>query len=587
MDRRQFVSLAVAGAAAPLTDLNGWRLRTGAAGNIVSLRRGEVELADPGQQQNAPRVSGPARLRSRAELKSLSGGAVALVQTVELEPGSGSGPVHVEVPRALRLPGEVRSFALAKNGVARRAPGRMVCGYQFAGSHGVDSALNLAVPMVSESNGSLRITVVTDPAFSAGFSDTVSWTYADAVPLGKGERRTVWTIISAGDERSAMDAFYSTALAAVSPGPAWLHDVAMVGYDFLSRNGRGWFADIDALERLIEPRDRSKVVLALHGWYDYCGRYAFDAKTGRLERTWTAFPNADGEEMKRRATKTDFSNPFHWAAERVRAVRPVEMSLTSMHQRIRYAKSRGFRVALYFADGMNSCDGIPGFDPSRVLRWGGWAGPETRGRSYAMNPVHPDVRRFFFAYIDALLREYGQEIDALVWDETFMVQGGDLGTEQVRGYSGREMMRLVGELAAKSAAHRKDLAFLASDDVGVARGYEAPYALMAHGTYQDSSCAPKGWPYALAPNFRNTLWGCNWAPMRAFDRSEYAVNTFDVPLPVSNGYGEDVGIAEMAPDDVKRMMALFNQRKQRRMDITWIEDQNGQLTYRGRPVRAV
>jgi hypothetical protein len=75
--------------------------------------------------------------------------------------------------------------------------------------------------------------------------------------------------------------------------------------------------------------------------------------------------------------------------------------------------------------------------------------------------------------------------------------------------------------------------------------------------------------------------------MRAFDRSEYAVNTFDVPLPVSNGYGEDVGIAEMAPDDVKRMMALFNQRKQRRMDITWIEDQNGQLTYRGRPVRAV
>lgn len=134
-------------------------------------------------------------------------------------------------------------------------------------------------------------------------------------------------------------------------------------------------------------------------------------------------------------------------------------------------------------------------------------------------------------------------------------------------------------------AHRPDLAFLASDDVGVSGKYQAPYALMAHGTYQDSACTPKGWPYGLFPNFRNTLWSCNWAPMKAFTRSEYAADVFDVAVAISNGYAEDLGVSDMRADQLKKVMDLFERRQDRRMDIAWIEDRGGAPTYKGRPVR--
>jgi hypothetical protein len=440
--------------------------------------------------------------------------------------------------------------------------------------------------MLSETKGDLRLTLATDPFFTAGFGDTVQWTYPDTVPLPAGETRTLHTVLHAGDERSAMDAFYASALARVPPGPDWLHDVAMVGYDFLSQHGRGWFDDIDVLEQMVDRRDRHKVLLALHGWYDYCGRYTFDLKRQSLDRRWMAFPNAQGPEVQQRAEKPDNGSPFYWAPAAIRALRPVEMTIDDLHKRLRYARSRGFRVALYFADGLNACDGIETFDPSMVLRWGGWSGPETKGKSYAMNPLHPEVARFFRLYLQALLHEYGADIDALVWDETFYVQGDDLGAGTHRGYAGRAMMRLVQELTAITDAHRKGLAFLASDDLGMGPRYQAPYALAAHGTYQDNSCAPKGWPYSLFPNFRNTVWGCNWAPTKAFDRSEYAADVFDVPVPISNGYGEDLGVARMRPDQREKIATLFARRKNRRMQIDWIEERDGALTYKGRPVRA-
>ena len=315
--------------------------------------------------------------------------------------------------------------------------------------------------------------------------------------------------------------------------------------------------------------------------------FNYDAKTGALDRKWTAFPNARAPEVQKLAERPVNGNPFHWPAASIRALQPVEMTVEDVHRRLRYARSRGFRVALYFADGLNACDGIAGFDPSMVLRWGGWTGPETRGKSYAMNPLHPAVGLFFRNYLSALLHEYGSDVDAFVWDETFYIQGEDLGAGSHRGFAGRAMMQLVKDLTAMTGSHRKELAFLSSDDVGMGDRYQAPYALVAHGTYQDSGCAPKGWPYGLFPNFRNTLWSCNWAPMRAFDRSEYAADVFDVPVAISNGYGEDLGVASMQPDQSKKLAALFDRRKGRRMEIAWIEERDGSLTYKGRPVRAI
>jgi hypothetical protein len=86
---------------------------------------------------------------------------------------------------------------------------------------------------------------------------------------------------------------------------------------------------------------------------------------------------------------------------------------------------------MYFADGMNAGEGLADFDPSCVLRWGGWQGPDSKGRSYMRNPLHPKVRAFYLDYTQALLAEFGQEVDALNWDETFHIPAGQLGTMPV------------------------------------------------------------------------------------------------------------------------------------------------------------
>jgi hypothetical protein len=298
-----------------------------------------------------------------------------------------------------------------------------------------------------------------------------------------------------------------------------------------------------------------------------------------------ALPNAEDPEFRARFDQPMGHNPYQWPREVVFGLKPVKMSLESMHERIRYAKRRGFRVALYFADGMNACDGIPGFDPAKVLRYGGWTGPETKGKSYTMNPLHPDVPRFFKRYLSALLNEYGNEVDALVWDETFYVQGQDYGNQAHPGYAARAMMQLVKELTQMTTAHRADLAFLASDCVRDHKNYEAPYCLMAHGTYQDSGCDPRWWPYQILPNYRNVLWSCNWAPLKAIERTRYGVETFDTPVAISNGYGEDRGVSETDDDEFGMLFNLFKRRKERRMKIGWIDDTGARPIYLERPVR--
>jgi hypothetical protein len=379
-----------------------------------------------------------------------------------------------------------------------------------------------------------------------------------------------------------MDIFYATSLGEVKAGPDWQHDVAMVDFDYFSKNGEGWFRDIDALTKLVAAEDRSKVFLALHGWYGYVGQYAFDLRKGVFFKEWTAFPNALDPHFQSLpdapATGTGIAGAgLIWPKASVKAMRPVPMSLADMHRRIHYAKDRGFRVGIYYADGTNACDGVKDvFDPSKVLRWGGWEGPDTTGKTYAQNPLHPEVREFYLKYIRALLDEYGKEVDGFIWDETFIVGPNDLGPAAAPGYASRGMMTLVEEVAATVASFSPQLAFFASDDIGAFLQYEqaVPYCLVAHGTYQDSWCTPEGWSYGLFPNYRNVLWSCNWAPITRYEYSRYAVETFGVPVPVSNGaFGDDIGLGDMTAEQQKKTMDLFNKRKQERMEIGWIEEE--------------
>jgi hypothetical protein len=245
-------------------------------------------------------------------------------------------------------------------------------------------------------------------------------------------------------------------------------------------------------------------------------------------------------------------------------------------------------VGIYYADGTNACDGVKEtYDPSKVLRWGGWEGPDTKGKTYAQNPLHPEVREFFLKYIRALLDEYGKEVDGFIWDEPYTVGTSDLGPAAAPGYASRGMMTLMKEVAATVANYSSQLAFFSSDDIGAWYMFEraAPYALVTHGTYQDSWCAPVAWPYGLFPNFRNVIWSCNWAPITRYEYSRYAVETFAVPVPISNGAsGDDIGVGDMSPDQQTRILNLFSRRKKERMDISWIEEGPRMRRYQGKEV---
>jgi len=50
---------------------------------------------------------------------------------------------------------------------------------------------------------------------------------------------------------------------------------------------------------------------------------------------------------------------------------------------------------------------------------------------------------------------------------------------------------------------------------------------------------------------------------------------------------QDLGVSDMRADERKRILDLFQRRKPRRMEITWIEERDGRLTYQGRPVKEI
>jgi len=614
---------------------NGWRLQVTASGEIVSFTDGKTELINRRLGGNRPRVVvGGMRLYDceqpsvsrqegfrlifrydfaaqdsfsvnyELELAERSPSLVTLKQMVGIEAARKIAEnVKLVLPRNVQLPYEHRQvFLPMKNGIGRR---KEILGYEseneyvyaMAGSYeAMGKPQLLAIPMVDEyaEQTDLRLTHSTDPYFSSYFylaegekAGSINCVYPAEVGVKK-EERVVYTGVHRGGDKGGMEVFYATTLEEVRAGPEWQHEVAMVDYDYLSKNGEGWFRDIDALTKLVASVDRSKVFLALHGWYGYIGQYAFDWRKGVFFKEWTAFPNALDPHFQSLPDAPNNGTGYIWQKNSVKAVRPVPMSLADMHRRIHYAKDRGFRVGIYYADGTNAGDGVKEvYDPSKVLHSGGWEGPDTKGKTYAQNPLHPEVREFFLKYIQALLDEYGEEVDGFVWDEPYTVGTNDLGPAAAPGYASRGMMTLMKEVAATVANYSSQLAFFSSDDIGAWYMFEqaAPYALVTHGTYQDSWCAPVAWPYGLFPNYRNVLWSCNWAPITRYECSRYAVETFAVPVAISNGaFGDDIGVGDMTAEQQRKIMDLFSKRKQGRMDITWIEEGRQMRRYQGKEV---
>jgi hypothetical protein len=81
------------------------------------------------------------------------------------------------------------------------------------------------------------------------------------------------------------------------------------------------------------------------------------------------------------------------------------------------------------------------------------------------------------------------------------------------------------------------------------------------------------------------LWSCNWAPVTRFVYTRYGVETFGVPVALSNGaFGDDIGISEMTSTQQKAVMQLFNQRKLKPMQIGWVEEVPWNMIYKDRAV---
>ncbi len=592
------VSLSPNGAVMAVEKKGGGSIKTGgpdSAGEIIFKDRA-FPLSEPVSFEKKPDglhyiYNVPLASRLRVELifhLTPAGKSVSLARELILTaPASSAGaPASQPQPPSLarfgadltvRLP--IAPFKLGpetwlplKNGLGQAMADARQAAYRFAGVLRSDGVA-LAIPMVSLVSKEFadRVTLSLDPYYSVLFSrDSIEWTYPASIGLENGrESRSMSLTFHPGTPDDALAEFYRAALPDIPPGPSWLHDVAMVDYDYLSEAGRGWFADIDALASSIPTQDRSKVLLCLHGWYDFVGRYSFDRAAKKLDPSWTAFSNYPN-------VRKNFPLSV-----------PVALTIKKMHDRLSYARSRGFRAALYFGDGMNAGEGLSDiFAPDRVLRWGGWQGPDTKGKTYVQNPLCPEVRDFFLDYVKALLQEYGSDLDALVWDETFHVPEGSLGSDARPGYADRAMMRLVKDITAEVRAFNgragREVAFLASDCIGVFNWVtKPPYALVADGSYQDTHCAPEAWSYGIFPNYRNVLWSCNWEPVTHWDYTEFGARNYQTPVAVSNGWGDYCGFARMSPAMKRKVLALFDWRKRFKTRYLPIEKLPN---YKGNPV---
>ncbi len=578
-----------------------WRLELSGDGRILGLKEGLRSLSLPSDricevswgshgQQVTVRSAGlletdetcasfetvldagtPLTLRYTYRIEESDDRGTALTCRVRLHSGE---PLTTDVllrwPWVVRLQPQDRRvlFVPLFDGRGLRAPLSRERLWHFAGpGHwGNESQDRLALPAVVEESQNLRTAHFADPFFSTGITlpagDTPLWftcRFLKEAGVNQFADRTFGSYLYNGDEDSAILGFFRYALPTSPPGPRWLHDIAMVHYDYLSEKGLGWFHDIDRLGELVPPADRGHIALTLHGWYDLLGRYACDTAAGKLLSRWIAMPKGDR----------------------------IEMSPAEIHRRIAYGRERGYRVLLYFADGMAIDAGAPNFNEGMLFRESDgsprkhhWAGPDTIAQTYIMDPCQPDVQEFFRGYLKALLDEFGGEIDGLNWDETFTTRVGDLSRGRNAGYADRAFMLLCHELRQTIKARYPDCALLASDCTGLRLPQDdgttwsalpAQNALVFDGTYQDSQCHPTAWQYGLFPNYRNVLWSCNWQPVKNFEWTALGVRTFGTPAAISNGWGENRGISRYTDLETAGILDLFREKMKRTNRVRWID----------------
>ena len=561
------------------------------AANVVQLLRKPSLKTPEGQRlllaYEAQSPDGvPLRIECRLDQRADPEG-IALVETFSLTPARLlTNDIEIAIPFAASLDSRHAASSLGtwlglsvtcplKNGWARSFPlsgAETRLEYRLGSFITGNETPELALPLVQLEAQKSAVAIFADPMFSTLFSlrsgpgqceGTLRFRYAAGkVPLSGPETRTfaIWLPNhqrAAKEFPAAVDAWFRLMMPDVPPGPKWLHDIAMVDYDFLSDDGHGWERDLRALATWLKPAERRRVALCLHGWYDALGSYCYDARMRSMKQEWTAFERT----------------------------RHVKFTQAELKRRLRLARDLGFHVLLYFGDGLAADSGVPGYHDDWAYRDAkgnkitGWQGPDTFGTTYLLNPAHPEVFSWFTNYLAALLTTYGPETDGFVWDETFHAPLGRIAASPRPAYCDRSMFALVKTLTHQVHAFDQEKVFLASDCIGIPGFEHIPgYATVADGTYQDTHCDPMAWSYGLFPNWRNTLWSCNWSDITGYHLTRWGVRTFGVPVAISNGWGDDCGPSEWSPRQRDAILRLFRERLRLKHPVRFLSYDPSKLT---------
>lgn len=471
-----------------------------------------------------------------------------------------AGVAHVLVPT---YPGPIERRALDRvQPVEFRGPGWV---------RSLSDGHRLALPYVLLEHAGGFDLIGTDPSFSTTFELgeenggpvlTLRWAYRAVAGEHDQERRLIR--FTAGTVHEAVDRWFEYAMPDVPAAPGWLREIALQDYDYFSKNGDGWFADIDAVAAFVRPDDRSRALFTLHGWYDKVGRYCF-GDDHVLDDSWTVFPYMGAPELRERegVQQPEHNLPRAYAFRHLANYRSFTLDWDEIRRRLSYAKDRGFRTAFYLITGLMALgekdeherDGT-GLPAESVL----WIGPDAIGPTYLMNPLHPRVRDRILALTDALLDKVGDLVDAFVIDEAYYIGYGECGPASCPGYADQAQASLIRELASRCHARRPELALLTADHLGTQslepKAY--PYSLFADGIYHDAWCHAQPWQAATLPTWRGVIWSCNWAPSSEILNTKWAVTAYDAPIAISNGcFGDDVGIAEMPDADRELIHELW------------------------------
>ncbi|MGD0816500.1 MAG: beta-galactosidase GalA [Verrucomicrobiota bacterium] len=479
-----------------------------------------------------------------------------LLETMTLAAtGAWNGDIEIQRPFAWQQSGAtVQAFApLSDGSVLQTNLSSALNQWQYPLGYSAVAATQLALPVMSFTSPTARFGILADPYYSSLFEASltngsvqgrVRYTYhTSQVPLGATETRQFGFVLttntgSPGAFEDGLNDFYAEMLPDVPAGPAWCKQIAMNGYDFLSDSGHGWTNDIAHLAGWLTPAQKARVVLCMHGWYDGLGHYSFDITNNVMLSNWVAF----GPTLQ------------------------IPMSTNDMRFRLQYARTNGFRVLLYFADGLLSDSGGWWYDPDWVYydtsgdTIAGWSGPDTFWTTFAMNPANPEVANFYTNYLNALLATYGDLVDGFVWDEMFYIRQGAITLTPAPAYCDVACMKLVKSLRAQVKQYNPQMVFLTADARGFVTDDVPCYAMMADGTYEDLSLTPSLFSYGLFENWRNTVWSCNWYPFTGFANSTNWVQAFGAPVPISNGWGDACGPGEWTWAQSSETMALFYQR---------------------------